>query len=135
MSVIKLIIPATKATPSPPIGPALGQKGIKAHEFCKTFNEMSKEFIPGIPLRCTIEMGPEKLTKIAVKSPTTTYLLKRASGVEKASTQSIVAKMSCKVMYELAVIKQKDPSIANQDIKRVYSMMLASATNMGFEFF
>jgi large subunit ribosomal protein L11 len=135
MSVIKLIIPATKATSSPPIGPALGQKGIKAHEFCKTFNEMSKEYIPGISLRCTIETGPEKSNKITVKGPTTTYLLKRVSGVERASTQSIVARISCKAMYELALTKQKDPSIANQDIKKVYSMMLASATNMGFEFF
>lgn len=142
-TVLKLVIPAGtapvysaclgKATPSPPIGPAFGQRGLKAHDFCKAFNDRSKLYIPGTPLRCHIHILADKSYTFAVRPPCTSHLLKRAAGIAKASTERVVANMSAKVLYEVAKVKHADPELQHASLKRVFGMLLASARSYGFK--
>lgn len=136
-SLLKLFINTGQASPSPPVGPALGQKGIKAMDFCKQFNEQStRQYLPGIPLRCHITCMPDRTFTFQIRPPTTTFLLKRAAGIEKASSMHTVAEMSVKYVYELAKMKrQEDVELKRVPLKRVFYMMMASARTCGFKIF
>ncbi|KAJ2795846.1 mitochondrial 54S ribosomal protein YmL19, partial [Coemansia furcata] len=79
-SILKLIVPAGKATPSPPVGPALGQRGVKSMDFCKQFNDRTKDLILDTPTPVAISIKPDRTFTFAVKSPPTSWLLKRAAG-------------------------------------------------------
>lgn len=80
---IRMTVPAMKATPSPPVGPVLGQRGIKAIDFCKLFNERSKEFIMNTPLGVRMKVNPDKSFNFVVNCPPTSWFLKKAAGIEK----------------------------------------------------
>jgi large subunit ribosomal protein L11 len=135
---LKLIIPSGKATAGPPIGPALGQKGVKAIDFCKQFNDASKPFLPETPLRCFVTVRPDRTFSFSIRPPSTTWFLKRVTGVERASSEpgKVVAEVSAKYLYEVAKVKQaEDPGMARLPLRSVYSMLLASATKSGFSIF
>lgn len=134
-SILKLTIPAGGATPSPPIGPALGQKGVKAIDFCRQFNDASKSYISGTPLRCEIEVKGDRTFSFAVRPPATSWLLKRAAGVEKASSSTTVAHLSKKYVYEVAKIKSEDPKLAHVPLRLLFRMVLAQARSIGFKIF
>lgn len=134
-SLLKLTIPAGGATPSPPVGPALGQKGVKAIDFCRQFNEASKMYQPNTPLRCQISVKPDRTFTFTVRPPATTWLLKRAAGIEKASSERTVARLSGKHLYEIARIKAKDPRVAHMPLQLVFRMLLATARTCGFVIF
>lgn len=137
-SLLKLIIPSGKATAGPPIGPALGQKGVKAIDFCKQFNDATKPFMPETPLRCFVTVQPNRTFSFSIRPPGTTWFLKRLTGVEKASSEpgKVVAKVSAKYLYEIAKVKQaEDPDMVRLPLRSVYSMLLASATKCGFSIF
>jgi large subunit ribosomal protein L11 len=134
-SILKLIIPAGSATPSPPIGPALGQRGVKAIDFCKQFNEASTKsstpFQPGTPLQCRILCKADKSFSFAVKPPTTSWLLKRAAGLQRASSDREVARLPVQMIFEVARIKAKDPQLTGIPLKRIFEMVVASAKSYG----
>lgn len=136
-AVLKLIIPAGKATAGPPIGPALGQKGVKAMDFCKQFNEASKAYTTDVPLRCRILVRPDRTFTFQVRPPATGWLLKRASGAAKASSEpgARVAEMSAKYVWEIARVKREDPLLARLPLRSVFSMVLATARKTGFHIF
>lgn len=134
-SLLKLIIPAGKATAGPPIGPALGQKGVKAIDFCKQFNESSKPYLPDTPLRCSILVKPDRTFSFTVRPPATGWMLKRATGVERASSEGRVCEVSAKWLYEIAKVKQEDPMMARLPLKSIFSMILATAQKTGFHVF
>lgn len=132
VSYLKLNIPSGGATPSPPIGPALGQRGIKAIDFCRQFNEASaKLFLPQTPLRCLIRINPDRSFAISVRPPTATWLLKRAAAIDKADSGREVAKVPVQYVFEIAKIKAKDPVMQNIPLKRVFEMLVASAKSFG----
>ena len=135
--VLKLVIAAGQASPSPPIGPALGQRGVKAIDFCKQFNEATtKLFLPGTPLRVQIKVTPADRTfKFSVKPPLTTHLLKRAIGnsVDKCMTGELIAEVSPQQLFEIAKIKQTDPSLQDLPLESVFKMVVASAKHAGFK--
>ena len=135
-SLLKLFIPTGQATPSPPIGPTLGQKGVKAIDFCRQFNDASSRlFLPALPLRCRITVQPDKTFAISVRPPATSWLLKRAAGIEKASSRFKVAEMSAKVVYEIARQKHRDPALQHLPLESLYKSILASARSYGFHIF
>ncbi|KAI9014171.1 mitochondrial ribosomal protein L11 [Hyaloraphidium curvatum] len=108
---IKLVVPAGKAAPAPPVGPALGQRGVKAIDFCKQFNDRTKHLIPGTPTPCRITVNPDRTFSFVTKSPPTGWLLKKAAGIEKGAArpgEEVAATLSVKHIYEIAKIKQVD---------------------------
>ena len=84
---IKLQVPAGKANPSPPIGPALGQRGLNIMEFCKSFNAKTQGLEPGLPIPVVITAFADKSFTFIMKTPPATVLIKKASGVQKGSAK------------------------------------------------
>jgi large subunit ribosomal protein L11 len=132
-SIIKLSIGAGQASAAPPIGPALGQKGVKAIDFCKQFNEATKQYIPGIPLLTQITVKPDRTFSFEVRSPSTSYLLKRAAGISTCSTNNFVGQVTPQQIYEISKLKLKDPILANMGLENVYKMIAAYAHQIGLE--
>src|SRR5437763_8484343 len=82
---IKLQVPAGKANPSPPIGPALGQRGLNIMEFCKAFNAQTQNLEPGMPIPVVITAYGDRSVTFVTKTPQNSYFLKKAAGVEKGA--------------------------------------------------
>src|ERR1700726_348368 len=85
VGMIKLQVPAGKANPSPPIGPALGQRGLNIMEFCKAFNAATQNLEPGMPIPVVITAFADRSFTFVTKSPPNSYFLKKAAGVEKGT--------------------------------------------------
>ncbi|PVU92501.1 hypothetical protein BB561_003779 [Smittium simulii] len=133
-SVLRLMIPAGKASPSPPIGPALGQRGVKSMDFCKQFNDKTKNLQPNIPVPTLITIKPDRTFSFVTKSPPTSWFLKRAAGVDKGSKtpgKSTVGKVSLKHIYEIALIKQKDPNLTHIELSKICKSIIGSAKSVG----
>jgi large subunit ribosomal protein L11 len=84
-SLVKMYVPAGQATPTPPIGPVLGQKGVKAIDFCKQFNDRTKDVVNGAPMRVHVTVRPDRTFSFDVMTPTASYFLKKAAGIDKGA--------------------------------------------------
>lgn len=134
-SLLKLTIPAGSASPSPPIGPALGQKGVKAMDFCRQFNDQSKSFLPGTPLRCHVLVNPDRTFSFSIMTPSTSWLLKRAAGIDKAASDRTVAHLHAKYVYEIAQIKAQDARLGRLPFRLLFRMITAQARCIGMKIF
>jgi len=115
---IKLQIPAGKANPSPPIGPALGQRGLNIMEFCKAFNAQTQGHEPGLMLPVVITALADKSFTFVLKSPPATVLIKKAIKLDKGSAKphtDKVGKITRAQLEEIAKIKIKDLTAADMD--------------------
>ena len=115
---IKLQIPAGKANPSPPVGPALGQRGLNIMEFCKQFNAQTQSYEPGLKLPVVITAFADKSFTFVMKSPPASVLLKKAAKLDKGSAKphtDKVGKITRAQLEEIAKIKIKDLTAANMD--------------------
>ncbi|MBC7955823.1 MAG: 50S ribosomal protein L11, partial [Cytophagales bacterium] len=113
---IKLQVPAGKANPSPPIGPALGQRGLNIMEFCKAFNAQTQSYEPGLKLPVVITAFADKSFTFVLKSPPATVLLKKAAKIEKGSPKAHldkVGKVTLAQLEEIAKTKMKDLNAAD----------------------
>mmetsp|Transcript_29788 Transcript_29788/g.65904 ORF Transcript_29788/g.65904 Transcript_29788/m.65904 type:complete len:154 (+) Transcript_29788:19-480(+) len=111
LTTLKLIINAAAAKPAPPVGPALGQAGLNIMGFCKEFNAKTANYKEGIPLRVFVKVYNDKTYDWQLKSPPSTWLIKKAVGLERAADRpghEIAGAISLKHLYEIAVLKQKD---------------------------
>jgi large subunit ribosomal protein L11 len=134
LGYIKLQIPAGKATPSPPVGPALGQRGLNIMEFCKAFNARTQEMEAGAPIPVVITAFKDKTFTFVTKSPPNTHFLKKAAAVQKGSLtpgRDVVAQVTIAQIREIAEKKMKDMNANN--IEAAMSMLKGSARSMGFE--
>ncbi|GAA5985810.1 hypothetical protein JCM11641_006215 [Rhodosporidiobolus odoratus] len=108
---VRLIVGAGKASPTPPVGPALGARGVKAMDFCKEYNSRTASLVPGTPIPVLITIQPDRTFTFTTKPPPTMHLLKLCAGLETASgtpgtpTGSAVGTISVKHVYEVAKIK------------------------------
>ena len=128
---IKLQIPAGKANPSPPVGPALGQKGVNIMEFCKQFNAKTQDK-DGLIIPVVITVYKDKSFTFITKTPPAAVLLKRAAKIEKGSPESNrtkVGKVSKSQVKEIAEIKMRDLNAYNID--NAISMVAGTARSMG----
>jgi large subunit ribosomal protein L11 len=128
---IKLQIPAGKANPSPPVGPALGQKGVNIMEFCKQFNARTSDK-DGLIIPVVITVFSDKSFTFITKTPPAAVLLKRAAKVEKGSAEpnrNKVAKVSRNQVKEIAQLKM--PDLNAFDIDHAESMVAGTARSMG----
>lgn len=129
---LKLQVPAGQANPSPPIGPALGQRGINIMEFCKAVNAATKDIEPGSPLPVVITYYQDKSFTFIVKTPPASYLLKKAAKLGKGSQQPGRAKAGTVTqdqLREIAQIKMKD--LNANDVEQAMRIIAGSARSMG----
>ena len=129
---IKLQIPAGKANPSPPIGPALGQRGLNIMEFCKAFNAQTQGVEPGLMLPVVITAFADKSFTFIIKTPPATVLIKKAAKLDKGSPRphsDKVAKLTRAQVEEIAKTKMKDLTAA--DLDAAVRTIAGSARSMG----
>jgi large subunit ribosomal protein L11 len=129
---IKLQVPAGKANPSPPIGPALGQRGLNIMEFCKAFNAQTQGMEPGLPIPVVITAFADKSFTFVMKSPPATILIKKAAGITKGSAKphtDKVGKITVAQCKEIAKTKNADLTAADEDA--AVRTIAGSARSMG----
>ncbi len=131
---MKLQVPAGKANPSPPVGPALGQRGINIMEFCKAFNAKTQEMEPGAPCPTVITYYVDKSFSMEIKTPPASYYLKKAAKLKsgaKNPSREVVGTVTSKQVREIAEAKMKDLNAT--DIDGAMQIILGSARSMGIE--
>jgi len=132
IGLIKLQVPAGKANPSPPIGPALGQRGLNIMEFCKAFNAQTQGLEPGMPIPVVITAFADKSFTFVMKTPPATYMIKKAAGITKGSAKpnvDKVGKITRAQAEEIATVKRADLTAADMDA--AVRTIAGSARSMG----
>ena len=131
---IKLQVPAGKANPSPPIGPALGQRGVNIMEFCKAFNAQTQGVEPGLPIPVVITVYSDRSFTFVTKTPPAAILLKKAAGIQagsKVPNRDKVGKVTRAQLEEIAKTKLADLTAADMD--SAVRTIAGSARSMGIE--
>ncbi len=131
---MKLQVKAGQANPSPPVGPALGQRGINIMEFCKAFNAKTQDLEPGAPCPTVITYYVDKSFTMDIKTPPASYLLKKAAKLKsgaKTPAREVVGSVTAKQVREIAEVKMKD--LSANDIDAAMQIILGSARSMGIE--
>ena len=131
---IKLQIGAGKANPSPPVGPALGQRGLNIMEFCKAFNAQTQGMEPGLPVPVVITAYADKSFTFVMKTPPASVLLKKAAGLQKGSSNPLtnkVGKITRAQVEEIA--KTKEPDLTGADLDAKVRIIAGTARSMGIE--
>ncbi len=131
---IKLQVPAGKANPSPPIGPALGQRGLNIMEFCKAFNAATQKMEPGLPVPVVITAYHDKSFTFIMKTPPASILIKKAAKIESGSKRphtDKVGKITRAQVEEIA--KAKMPDLTAADLAAAVRTIAGSARSMGVE--
>tara|TARA_Y100000590_G_scaffold464747_1_gene634970 strand:- start:4426 stop:4854 length:429 start_codon:yes stop_codon:yes gene_type:complete len=134
LELIKLQIPAGGANPSPPVGPALGQRGLNIMDFCKAFNEKTKNVEKGAPVPVVITAYKNRTFDFVTKLPPVSYYLKKAAKLDKGNStpgRSLEGKVTMKQIEEIANQKMQD--LNAKDIKGAMNMVKGSAVSMGME--
>jgi large subunit ribosomal protein L11 len=131
--ILKLQIPAGKANPSPPVGPALGQRGINIMEFCKAFNEKTKDMM-GFTIPVEITVYNDRSFTFITKQPPATDLLKKAAGIQKGSSNPLKDKVGKITKAQLREIAEKKlPDLNTDDVEVAMKIIAGSAKSMGIE--
>lgn len=131
---IKLQVPAGKANPSPPVGPALGQHGVNIMEFCKAFNAQTQGMEQGMPIPVVITVYGDRSFSFITKTPPASVLLRKAAGIDKGSSMpnsNKVGKVNRQQLEEIA--KTKDPDLTAADLDAAVRTIAGSARSMGLE--
>ncbi len=131
---IKLQVPAGKANPSPPIGPALGQRGLNIMEFCKAFNAATQKMEPGLPVPVVITAYQDKSFTFIMKTPPASILIKKAAKIESGSARpnsDKVGRITRAQVEEIA--KAKMPDLTAADLEAAVRTIAGSARSMGVE--
>ena len=134
LEYIKIQIPAGGANPSPPVGPALGQRGLNIMDFCKSFNEKTKKVEKGAPVPVIITAYKDRSFSFIMKLPPVSYYLKKAAKIEKGNStpgRSLEGKVTMKQIEEIASQKMQDLNAF--DIRGAINMVKGSAVSMGME--
>jgi large subunit ribosomal protein L11 len=134
VGTMKLQIKAGQANPSPPVGPALGQRGINIMEFCKAFNAKTADMEPGAPCPTVISYYQDKSFTMDIKTPPASYYLKKAAKVNsgaKLPSRETVGSVTPKQLREIAEAKMAD--LSANDVEQAMKIILGSARSMGIE--
>ena len=134
LTQIKLQVPAGSANPAPPVGPALGQHGLNIQDFCKKFNDQTKDVEKGLALPVVINVYKDRSFNFIVKSTPAAVLLKKAAGIQKGSPtpqSDKVGKVTVKQIEE--IVKQKEGDLTAADMERAVNIIAGTARSMGIE--
>ncbi len=132
VAYIKLQVPAQKATPAPPVGPALGPHGVSAPQFCQQFNEKSKHVEAGMPVPVVITVMADKSFTFVVKTPPAAVLIRKACGIAKGSAvphKDKVATITKASLKEIAELKMED--LNANDVDAAMNIIAGTARSMG----
>ena len=138
-STFNMVVPAGKATPQPPVGSALGQRGLKLMDFCKAFNDQTAIYKEGTPIRVRVQAFADRTFEFQTFSPPTSYFLMRAAGLEKGASRpghETVGKVTVKHIYEIAKVKLQDVHKKQRDdvtLRMMARALVGSARSMGIE--
>jgi large subunit ribosomal protein L11 len=131
---VKLQVPAGKANPSPPVGPALGQHGVNIMEFCKAFNAQTQHLEQGLPLPVVITVYSDRSFTFILKTPPASVLLKKAVGIEKGSARPNTNKVGIVTRAHLEEIaRTKRPDLTAAELEAAVRTIAGSARSMGLE--
>ncbi|MCL4149340.1 UNVERIFIED_CONTAM: hypothetical protein GTU68_057890 [Idotea baltica] len=131
---INLQVPAGQANPSPPIGPALGQRGVNIMEFCKSFNAKSKDVEPGTPIPVKITVFGDKSFTFEMKTPPASFFLKKAANLKAGSKEpgrAVAGSVTMDQVREIAQAKMAD--LNTDDVEQAARIIAGSARSMGLE--
>lgn len=131
---IKLQVPAGQANPSPPIGPALGQRGVNIQEFCKSFNAATQKIEPGSPIPTVITVYADRSFSFETKTPPASYLLKKAAKTKSGSKEPgrvVAGKVTQDQLREIAETKMQD--LNANSVEQAMKIIAGSARSMGLE--
>jgi len=139
---VKLIVGAGQASPSPPVGPALGSKGVKSMDFCKEFNARTANIQPGVPIPALVTIRPDRSFTFELRTPTTSWLLLQAAGVKERKGrirgsqkpgQEVVGTVSLKHVYEIAKIKQSEMRLSGLSLQGLCKSVISQAQSIGIK--
>ena len=131
---IKLQVPAKEAMPGPPVGPALGQHGLNIMEFCKAFNAKTQSMENGMPIPVVITVYADRSFSFETKTPPASYLLKKAAGVEKGSSEPNREKVGKVTRAQLEeIVMLKNPDLNSYDMDNSVRIIAGTAVSMGLE--
>ena len=134
VGLIKLQVPAGKANPSPPIGPALGQRGLNIMEFCKAFNAATQKMEPGLPVPVVITAYQDKSFTFVMKTPPASVLIRKAAKIEKGSPRPHTDKVGRITRAQAEEIaRMKTPDLTAADLEAAVRTIAGSARSMGVE--
>ena len=131
---LKLQVPAGQANPAPPVGPALGQRGLNIMEFCKAFNAQTQKLEPGMPCPTVVTYYQDKSFSLDIKTAPASYYLKRAANLDKASQtpgREIIGSVTSQQVREIAEAKMVD--LNTDDVDAAMKIILGSARSLGLE--
>lgn len=134
--IVRLLIPAGKAAPTPPVGPALGARGVKSMDFCKEFNARTAHIEPGVPTPTLIRVQPDRTFTFVTKTPPVSYFLKKTTGIEKGTGRpghDIIGTITLKHVYEIAKIKSADEHMKSLPLESIARMIVGSARSLGIQ--
>ncbi|KAK5660377.1 hypothetical protein OQA88_12918 [Cercophora sp. LCS_1] len=139
-AVVKLIVGAGQASPGPPVGPALGSKGLKSMDFCKEFNARTAHINPGTPMPCRVTVRPDRSFHFDIRTPQTSWLLRNAAdlpmvkGHRKGASRpghETVGTVSLKHVYEIAKIKQTELRLSGLPLEGLCRGIIFQARSIG----
>lgn len=132
--IVKMTLPAGQAAPSPPVGPRLGQMGVNIMQFCKEFNAATSAYVEGTPLTTRVTAYTDRTADMQIRSPPTSYLIKRAAGVEKGAMNpgtETVGTISVKHVYAIAELKKGDKHLQHLPMEALCRSIARTAGTCG----
>ncbi|MEL0103582.1 MAG: 50S ribosomal protein L11 [Gammaproteobacteria bacterium] len=134
MTQVKLQVPAGSANPAPPVGPALGQHGLNIQDFCKQFNDKTKDAEKGMALPVVINVYKDRSFDFVIKSAPASVLLKKAAGIQKGSPTPHTKKVAKVTKDQLAdIVKTKEGDLTGANLENSMKIIAGTARSMGIE--